>query len=311
MNGPSNSLSDFEQVTTARERRAPATLVDWGLELRLWVATCVTGLSLFTARALGLALEGTTKSALGVIFFATLALYNLDGSLDAPRRHALANAARGHARRRLHLALTALAGIALLVLVAQLSLRALLLTSGGALACSLYAIPLTFRRRSLTAKKGRVRLKSLPFLKAPFVGCAVGIAVVWVPLLANDGGASLLRALALTCALSLYCSANALLFDLPDVGEDERTGVPTLPLRWGLRGTRWASRALVAAGLVGSAVFSTLGGAVSHAVGLLCLGAALLAFTELFHFGTPRRRVALWVDGALLLPLCFQSLLSI
>lgn len=323
MNFPAKSLSPFEQVTTARERRAPATVIDWGLELRLWVATCVTGLSLFSARALGLAFDGTTTSALGIIFFATLALYNLDGSLDAPKapirhsgrapewRAAPAPSATHHRRRRLHLALTGLASIALLVLAARLSLRALLLTGGGALICSLYAIPLTLTHKSRGGSRRSVRLKALPFLKAPFVGCAVGTAVVWVPLWASDGRVLLPQALVLTSALSLYCCTNALLFDLPDVGEDKHMGVPTLPLRWGLQKMRWAGRALTAAGLICSAVFSAIFGSIAPAVGLLCLGAALLAFTELFHFRTPRRTVAVWVDGALLLPLGFQLLLSI
>lgn len=307
MSSPLKSYSSFERVSTVRVSRVPTTALDWGVELRLWVATCVTGLSLYSARASGLVLDRTTISALAITFFATLALYNLDGSLDAPTRHAVADAAEGNTLRRLHLALTGLASISLLVLVAQLSLRALLLTGGGALVCSLYAIPVTLTRKASTSS---FRLKALPFLKAPFVGCAVGTAVVWVPLWANGGRVSFLQAIALTSALAFYCTANALLFDIPDVEEDDQTGVPTLPVRWGLHRTRWVNRALVTAGLLSSVAFAALFGADSHAVGLFCLGFALLAFTESFHFRTPRRTVALWVDGALLLPLSFQVLLN-
>lgn len=284
----------------------PATVLDWGIELRFWVATCVSGLSLFSARALGLSLDGTTTSAIAIVFFATIALYNLDGSLDTPRRTSSADSALGRRRRRLHLALTGLSSGALLVLVARLSPRALLLIGSGALVCSLYAVPLTLIQETTGPSARLFRLKALPFLKAPFVGCAVATAVVWVPLWAEGSSAPFGQALALTCALSLYCTDNALLFDIPDVSEDEQAGVPTLPLCWGLSGARWASRVLIAGGLLSSAVFSALVPALSHSVGLFWLGAALLVFTQFLHFRTPRRVVAWWVDGTLLLPLSFQ-----
>lgn len=319
MSGPAKSLSVFDRVATAQEIRIRHVVLDWGIQLRLWVATCVTGLSLFSIQALGVAQEGTATTALAVIFFATLALYNLDGGLDAPKAPARsprgspergvapANAAARDRRRRLHLAFTGFSGCVLLVLASRLSPRALLLTSGGALICSVYAVPLTRTRRS--SDRG-FRLKALPFLKAPFVGCAVGTATVWVPLWAGDGRVQLSRALALTCALSFYCTANALLCDVPDIDEDERTGVPTLPLRWGLAGTRWTSRALITAGVLISAVFAGQGTPSSHSIGLFCLGAGLLTFTELIDFRTPRRTVAVWVDGALLLPVSFQLLVG-
>src|SRR5690606_27803191 len=122
---------------------------------------------------------------------------------------------------------------------------------------------------------------------------------------AGDVRVQLSRALTLTCALSLYCTANALLCDVPDIDEDQRTGVPTLPLRWGLAGTRWTSRALIASGLLISVVLAGQGTSASHSIGLFCLGAGLLAFTESIDFRTPRRTVAVWVDGALLLPVSF------
>lgn len=299
---------------------APETVLDWGIELRLWVATCVAGLSLFSVRALGLPLDEVTWSAIGVVFCSTLALYNLDGSLDAPERAAFFESAAIAKRRRLHLALTALSAGALLLLAAHLSTRALVLTVSGALACSLYAVPFPSQRRGMGAHRiaepgappsPRLRLKSLPFLKAPFVGFAVGIATVWVPLWARDGSAHLLPALLLTLALSLYCTDNALLFDIVDLNEDRRAQVPTLPVRSGLLSTRRLSRALSLAGLLASGAFAATSAMPITSLGLAALGLTLAIFTELLHFGTSPRVVAWWVDGALLLPLGFQILVDL
>ncbi len=308
MNGLQKSLSHFAPAATRSDPRAPATIFDWGLELRLWVATCVFGLASFSARSLGIPLDEMTWRALGVVFFSTLALYNLDGTLDAPERGTSSDPGAAARRRLLHLGVTALSVFALFTLAFRLSVRALVLTSLGAFACSLYALPLTLRRRSSGRARRTFRLKSLPYLKAPFVGCAVGIATVWVPIWAHGAPPSMAMALLLTIIASLYCTANALLFDIPDVGEDTRSFVPTLPARWGLSMTRRCARLLALTGVGASLVYVWHERAGAGGLGLVGLGAALLVFTELLHFRTSRRLVSWWVDGALLLPLSFQLL---
>lgn len=308
MNSLEKSLPDFSSEAIREDVRIPQAVLDWGLELRLWVATCVAGLALFSVRSLGIPLSRATWSAVGVTFLSTLALYNLDGSLDAPERSSQTRARAGARRRWLHLGVTALSTIALLSLLGRLSTRALLLTSLGALVCGFYAVPLTPIRRHTTAGPRALRLKSLPFIKAPFVGCAVGIATVWVPIVGQDASYSLSAALVLTVVLSLYCTNNALLFDIPDVSEDERAQVPTLPACSGLAITRRWSRTLALTGASTSLVYAGLFGTIADGAGLLSLGGALLVFTELFHFRTSRRMVAWWVDGALLLPLGFHML---
>lgn len=310
MNGLSPSLSSEEQTFSVGQTRVPESVLDWGLELRLWVTTCVCGLSIFSARALGLQLSESTASGLGIVFFATLALYNLDGSLDARHRFEPGDFSRSRRHKGLHLALTCLSCVPLCVLGRHLSVQALILTGGGVLLCGSYVIPTSLLSKAPAFSMDLSRVKTTPFMKAPFVGCAVGIAAVWVPLWAHGGSVPSGRALVLTCALSLFCTANALLFDIPDTSEDRRAGIPTLPVRLGLGPTRSVCRLLISCGLLFSAwVFATSETRLGT-LGLFCLGAGLFVATRQVDFGTSRRSVALWVDGALLLPVVFQYLLG-
>lgn len=291
MSSSSKSLSDLDLRAA----------LDWGLELRLWVATAVTSLSLYSARVLGLPRDSSTTTALAIVFFATLALYNLDGSLDSPPPTSDCPTARD--RRPFHWALTGLSALALAILFTQLSLRAGLLICVGALLCSLYAVPWTLKAKQEAHSHRAPRLKAIPFLKAPFVGCAVGTAVVWVPIWISNQSPQLPLTLALQGALSVLCTANALLFDIADASEDRRAEVPTLPVRWGVKKTRWVTRALALSGLICAATFSLLGR--DAYIGLYALGAVLFFAGQRVHVTTSRRKVSLLVDGALLLPLGF------
>lgn len=283
------------------------TVLDLGLELRLWVALSVTSLSLYSARVLGLSQEPSIALALSIVFFATLALYNLDGSLDAPRR--IGAPTPTFDRRHLHLALTGLSTAALAILFARLSFRARFFICAGALLCSLYAMPLTRRTRRPERPRRAFRLKAIPFLKAPFVGCAVGTAVVWVPLWTSAQRPPLPPTLALQSALCLYCTANALLFDIADASEDRQEKIPTLPVRFGTRRTLIVTLALTSFGLICAGAFSVFRG-VAHP-GLYALGAALIVSSQLAQLSASRRKVALLVDGALHLPLAIQVLLGV
>jgi len=284
-----------------------------GLELRFWVAACVTGLALFSTRALALA---PSPIVLSLVFCATLALYNLDGSLDAPAR------GQSPARRNAHLVLTAVSGLAAAALLFRLPVPAALFTATGFLAAAAYAVPVAY------AGWRRGPPKTWPGVKAPFVGLAVAVAVVFVPYLSTgvsigapagpalgslgttpDVPAPLASALWLTLALALACTANALLFDLPDLEEDRREGVPTVAHALGPR----AAKRLAGALALASAALGGLGlASLSRGTrfGFVVLGVALLASSQRIRPGTSRVAVALWVDGALLLPAIAQRLVG-
>jgi 4-hydroxybenzoate polyprenyltransferase len=277
------------------------------LELRLWVATCVTGLATFCASALGVhPAQGGSLEALLVVFFSTLALYNLDGTLDAPARELPRSA------RRAHMTLTALSLLALGVLTSTLAPSAFALTAAGLGACGLYAVPLTKRNRTL-------RLKALPYLKAPFVGVAVAVAVVWVPLLGQVDADVWPGAVGLTVVLSFFCTANAVLFDIPDRDEDLRQQTPTVAAEHGVDEAKRLSAGLCGLGLALSVLLAALSHTLAQAspglapgtlLGLVALGAYLIAISSRIDGRTRASTIAWLVDGGLLLPLLFLSWLA-
>lgn len=258
-----------------------------GLQLRFWVAGSVTALAYYCQGALAspslakVKLGPVPLSTWGIIFLSTLALYNLDGSLDARP---------GTLRTRLHWALTTGSGVLLLPLLLTLPQGATALVASGLLLCSLYAVPWG------PARQNR-RLKSVPGLKAPFIGCAVAIAVVYFPLLTRSPESPRVPdSLTLCGLLACLCTINALLFDIPDQAEDHQQQVPTLPTRWGIKPTLLSCR-LMSLGTLLSAVLL-----LERPLPLVCLALALLVACSLIDTKTAKSTVAFWVDGALMLP---------
>ncbi len=283
--------------------------LEWFLELRLWVASSVTLLSIYCQETLGGSWRQGRAQLPVIIFFATLALYNLDrgvdgkggrlGSSHVNERHAFKVSPGPSPGTHLLLSLGSL--LVLMPLVSRLNRWSLSLLVLGFSLCSSYALP--WGRRT-----NRRRLKSIPGVKAPFVGFAVAIAVVWVPLLAGDGSPfspaarishkfPVFEALILTVTLGLLCTVNALLFDVPDIDEDRERGVPTAALRWGIRVNRYISLALClfAGGLAWLGLADPL--PLTAMAGFLGIAATKIDET------TTKTTVAFWVDGGLLLPL--------
>lgn len=270
-----------------------------GLQLRFWVATSVTALAFYCQEALNREgviahpLERTPLTTWGIVFLSTLALYNLDGSLDA---------APGARRARLHWALTIGSSILLLPLLLTLPLQAAALAAAGLLLCGLYAVPWG------PAPQSR-RLKSVPGLKAPFIGSAVAVAVVYFPALTRAPGhfaPSLLsiESLRLTLPVACLCTVNAILFDIPDQVADRKEQIPTLPARWGTASALGLCRAMsLSAGLLVVAL-------LREWQPLACLALALMVACSRIDTKTSKSAVAFWVDGALMLPTLVLLLLT-
>lgn len=307
MNGP--SVSNPSALARLPTERALSWVSVIGIELRLWVATCVTALSTFCASALGvLPHEGGSPEALGVVFSATLALYNLDASLDAKSRELSQQA------RRAHIALTCVSLAIVAWCASGMSLSAKLLTAAGIVACSLYAVPLPGRgvgqtRHRLPAHAHR--LKAIPHLKAPFVGGAVSVAVVWVPVLGGNRPVDPSTGILITGVLALYCTANAILFDVPDTSEDENERTPTIASNQGIEAAKSVSRRLCQTGLgllALSSFFDTVDLSMTHALGLFGLGIYLVVAARRISDDSSRNGIAWLVDGGLLLPLVIVAL---
>ncbi len=294
----------WNSSTPKRSTNFLKSTLQLGIELRLWVAGCVTGLSVFSYRALT---EGslsekdvfTSNAPFFVVFLSTLALYNLDGTLDAPR----AGKAR---RRKVHLTLTAFSCAALFYFLIQLPALARTIALGGAIFSALYAIPLTWGRK-------RTSLKKIAGLKAPFVGVAVAVAVVIVPILSRSPVVFWPAFSLLIITLALYCTANAFLFDIPDRQVDKLNDVPTQASLRGLDSTKRLCTVLCLAGMLFSLLigFTTIGPLkaayqVNTAASLFFLGVLLLISSHRVNETTSRTAVAWRVDGALLVPYIVQ-----
>lgn len=265
--------------------------------LRLWVALCVSALAMFCERCVsGLPEQEElffTPSA-RIVFAATVTLYNLDAALDPDDHGATTLPARCSwlmalgASMWLSLELSAVPGhIALLV-------------GSGAIPCVLY--PLRF------APRGRqFHLKAIPGFKAPFVGGAVGLATLLVPLSVHGALARGVRSPSiwlLGAALICYCTTNANLFDLPDTSEDRARHVLSAPVVWGPEAARIQSLLWTLAGAACSSL-------TPASVRWPLLGLAVALSLAHFVVGTHSRKssLTLWVDGSLMLPLILRTIL--
>ena len=301
------------QATRSLER-----LFAWGIDLRVWVSICVAGLTLFARQILHRSTGQLTWFEFispAITFCATLCLYNLDGLIDGR--------CVGKTRTY-HQLITVLSGCLTIFLASLVSRWLLLLVIGGMLLCALYAIPLGLDFRSNSKPRG---IKSIPGLKAPFVGFSVALAVVLVPsveLLAlatelnNVPSVSktflqmLLSAewkqdLLLTFIFGCLCTQNTLLCDIPDMQEDQLKGAPTVLLRFGhfkqtLLGLVLCSIAYVVAQLTIQSHFAKAGCCI--------LAVTLLSLSFFLSRTLSRRAMTFIVDGALLLPCLFYMVFS-
>jgi len=264
------------------------------LHLRLWVAVCVGALTKFCDSLFSPTSVPWWSPAVRLVMSATLAIYQLDALLDEP------DAGRGPGGRRMvwvfFLASAAWFAFELL----HASARVFWLVLLGCVPCLLYAVRL--------GGVGRVhQLKAIPWLKAPFVGGAVGLAVVYVPVLAHVARGSPVTSptLFLSASLMCFCTANANLFDVPDERRDRAAHVPTAPVLLGYRGARLLG--------VGWTILGMLCALLTLQVRrypLLGLGVALLFAHALVRPETKKASLALWVDGCLMLPLIIRTILS-
>lgn len=295
-----------------RAAAAPITrTVAWSIELRLWVAFCVTTSCAFASGALGLEV---TSAVLVCVAASTLAIYNLDGTLDLLHDQPDTRPLRFYAH-------AVLSGCALLVALTSslfLNRSARTLVWMGLFLCGCYALhlPRLLRPREPAYRAGGARrslrtrvtaIKAIPGIKAPFVGSAVAVAVVWLPALAAGSRPNTIAAVVFCFSLACFCTANALLFDIPDVLEDTEHDVPTLPRLVGVVATRRSVALLCLSGIMTMAMFGNFFEAAS-VWGVFALGGVLLLSIPFIDSRTHRDSVALWIDGALILPWAVQSL---
>ncbi len=268
--------------------------LDQLLQLRLWVAVCVGALAKFCQLLVCPTHAPWFSPTLRIVMAATLVIYHLDLKLDPPPdvtaevRHINGYILSG-------------AGLWLVYEISTAPGHVPWLVLAGIVPCVLYAV-----RWDLWG--GVLQLKAVPWLKAPFVGAAVSLAVASVPALTHRAAASLVaspRSWLVVFSLMCFCAANANLFDLPDENLDRAAHVPTIPVVLGHHAARGMGAVWTALGMVCS-VFTSHGARL----GLLGLGGALLLAHALVRPSTKKASLALWVDSCLMLPLIIRTIQS-
>ncbi len=274
------------ELIAAQRPPLSAVLYDYIVRTHLWVAGAVTSLASFAAHEL----EYTPSlAALGVVFFSTLLIYNLDTAIDL----APLGGASG-ARQQRALRLSGLGLVAVLGLLTTLHWATSALVVGGAAVCCSYAVPLGARG---------FRMKALPGAKSVVVGSAVAIAVVFVPLVehggpwSEHGGPWSERCWSTLALLGTLTLTNATLFDVRDLEPDRARGLRTLPVILGLRATRVVLGLGATAALGALATFEPR----LRQVAWLLL-AALLPLITWLGPRSPKGAYAWLVDGALFIP---------
>ncbi len=208
----------------------------WLVFSNLYVALCGAALTVATYALLGL--PPRVDAVAGLVFAATLVVYNLDRLVDPHRDDPTANASpheRWVAEHRV--ALWCLTGAALVgCILAALGLRPMATLSLvlPALLALGYCLPV------LPGRPRWRRLKELPGAKLLLIGVVWTYATAALPMLQAGalpgwGGSGLL---VLVLARLLFILAVALPFDLPDMARDRASGITTLPQALGVAGAR-------------------------------------------------------------------------
>lgn len=271
---------------------------------RIWVASCVAALCGFCA--LFLRLDEVLLPSLYLAFFATLCLYNLDDCFDCAQQPR----ASGRAGCAAHGWGAACAGLCVVGQLYQAGWLARSVIGGGLALCTLYGAPLL---------RASLRPKRVGGLKAPFVGIAVALGVVLVPLCLAGATRYWFQEVAtflllFTC-LALLCTANALLSDVPDAAEDARRGIFSVAVRRGPRVARRRSRQLCGLCLLLILAWATVSfPSVPQLLSLCALFCAALALTAQaphVSFASSRHQLALGVDAVLVIPLLLQGFFAL
>ncbi|NVO32986.1 UbiA family prenyltransferase [Hymenobacter lapidiphilus] len=266
-------------------------LLDAVLYSSVWLSVAALGLMWATFLFWGVHISGRLG---GLIFAATLFLYNLDSVL--PYKHGQLPGAtrrkqwiRAHRPQLLALALVAGTAAGILYLTDARLLPLTLFGGHLALISVLYSMPLWRRRGRWWA------LRDLPLLKVFLIAYVWAAVTVWIPALYLGRDWASPVVLVLFAHRFLLILALALVFDIRDYSKDRLTGTRTFPGVLGIRTTKW----LGLAALLGAALLVPSGVSVAHAVALVAplgLAAAVIWYAE---ESRPDYYFALLTDGVM------------
>lgn len=272
---------------TRRSGRLPAIILS-----NVFVALCAASLVWASWGELGLSLR-VLDPMVGLLFFATLLVYNLDRVLGtSPEDTSSARHTWLQAHRHKVFALTGLAGLG--TLVCGLLLPAHIfwaLVPLGALSLT-YSIPfIRWRGRWL-------RLKDLPGLKIFLIALVWGVATVTLPAWHRGLEPEQPRVMWLMLERALFIFIITLPFDVRDLARDRGAGLRTLPGLLGVARTRALAIMALCVFMASAAVRHQAMGLVwPLAMSTLATGALLARLDE----RSSERYYSFYMEGTMLL----------
>lgn len=269
------------------------------IDSSLWTAAALASLVFFVQQTLRLP-PGTLPIAL--IFCAALTFYNLDRFADAMMPDRSNEQLPAFHRSPAIVLLMLGAGVATVVLLVQAPIAVQKVSIVGFIALA-YGIPLF--PRQLSHRHDRQtrwhRIKDIPGAKAWIVCATIAYALTAIPLAyANQ---PFTPAAVLTAVfLLMVTGSNAHVFDIRDLNDDRKQGVPTLPVLVGVPSTRILLTGFNAVGLAGLLGGWINGWNIPSVAIVLPMLLLTLACVWTLTPETERSIYNVWVDGLLFLP---------
>lgn len=260
----------------------------------IWVAAAIASLGLFTQEIMQLE---SNWQLIALIFVTALIPYNLDRIFDSYIQKIPEAKAQMFFRQPYIFVLlfTAVAATALLLYYAPLKVR---YVSIAGIIPLLYGTPL-FPWKGKSGLRW-YRLKDIPGSKAWIVGSVLTYAVVALPLAYAGVNFDLVAALT-TLFMFVFIVTNSHTFDIRDIESDLETGVTTLPIMAGIKGTKiilTAMNLLMLLAITNAWITDIM---AFYPEIILATGVNII-YVWAVKADTPRYVYSIWIEGCLFIP---------
>jgi 4-hydroxybenzoate polyprenyltransferase len=287
-------------------RKAFYKALDSLLFSNIFIALCAVAQAKVTYMLLGAECD---KEVLGILFFATIALYNFSMFMSKPaepKKSPFRRVQWIHRNYRLMITLTLIAVLSLIVLTLFLSPASqVLLLFLGVIAVS-YNLPL------FSIGEQKFGLRNVPGLKLFLISLIWSLSCVLLPIVELSGSGNMISAhdtIILIAKRFLFIAAITVPFDIRDLFQDRTYNLKTIPVVLGERKSYLVCQGLLLAYLILLFLFTRTFDAQFFALMLTILLTGWLIFksewkrNEYFYF--------LFLDGTMILQFLMLAIFSI
>lgn len=267
----------------------------WAVDSCAWTAATLAALPVATMYLLDLPFDARASV---VIFLSGLFIYNLDHLADSYGEAGTATMwSRGIGRRALTtLVVGSLVGLLVALVLAPWKVAAVVV--GYGVVGGLYGLPVLPAVRD--GRAAWMRLKDIPGAKAAIVASSITLAAVGLPL-AYAGLPLTVGMLPVVAFVWAFVFSNAVMCDVGDLRADLVSGVPTIPVLFGVVKTRAILLAMNV--LVFSMLFigASIGMMPLHVEAMFSL-VLVVGYVLFLSERTPKSIMSLCLDGCSFVP---------